>query len=343
MRQLKKKAVLLAIIAALMTSMLACSNAKDTSTESAAPTVSESVDSKQVVMTVEGTDVLLEEAMIYLLSSKEEVETLYGDEIWDYTVDIEGTTYADLFKQQLLEKIKYIKIVCSKAEALDITLSEDEMLDVDEYTADFLSQVSEADIKKYGIQKDVVKQIYSDNVLANKIFESLTLNVDTDVSSEEARQVVLQYIFLSKTGYDESGNEIAYSEEELNAVKEKAQDLSEQAKETQDFYSLAEENSDNSDEIEIVAGKGDLDDALEKVAFSMKTGETSAVIETESGYFILYCKNEMDEEATAEAKEAIIEKRQEEAFTSQYISWETQAAVDIQDDVWAAVSVKNQE
>ncbi len=343
MRQLKKKAVLLVMIAVMMTSMLACSKSKDTSSESATPTVSEAVDLKQVVMTVEGSDVLLEEAMIYLLSSKEEVETLYGAEIWDYVIDLEGTTYADLFKQQLLEKIKYIKIVCSKAEELNISLSEDELLDVDEYTADFLSQVSEADIKKYGIEKDVVKQIYSDNVLANKIFESLTLNIDTDVSLEEARQIVLQYVFLSKTGYDESGNAIEYSKEELEAVEEKAKELGIQAKEAADFYSFAQENSDNSDEIEIIVGKGELDDALENVAFSMKTGEISDVIETDQGYFILYCENELDEEATAEAKETIIEERQKEAFDSQYISWETKATVSIKDAVWASVSVKEQE
>ena len=40
-------------------------------------------------------------------STKEEVETLYGREVWNYKLDKEGTTYAQMLKDELKKQMIY--------------------------------------------------------------------------------------------------------------------------------------------------------------------------------------------------------------------------------------------
>lgn len=297
--------------------------------------------SGEVVLSVGDTEVSYREVLLYMQSYKEEYESLYGEDIWSYTIDNEGNTFESLFKEQLLEEIKYLKTVCAQAQELEITLGEDELLDVDEYTADFMSSFTAEQLEHYKIDKEIVKKIYMDNVLANKIYESLTLNVDTDVSDEEARQMVLQYILVANHTYDEEGNRVEYNEEQLKQAKERADQLREQALTEENFYTLASANTDDEDEIEITAGKGDMMTELEKVAFSMKQGEISNVIETDMGYFILYCVSELDREATDAVKEELIAKRQEEAFDTRYTEWEKNTKTSLNDELWNSISFED--
>ena len=51
---------------------------------------------KDVVMRIDGHDVSYAEANIYLLSMREEVETLYGEGVWDFKFTRDGRTYAEL-------------------------------------------------------------------------------------------------------------------------------------------------------------------------------------------------------------------------------------------------------
>ena len=262
------------------------------------------------------------EIVLYMQSTKEEVETLYGKEIWNYVLGDEGMTYAQMLKNELLKQITYTKLVCAQADSLGVALTEDERMNVDEYTDNYLANFSIEELGYYGITRDLVWGIYADNLLATKIYESLTLNIDTDVSDEEARHPVLWYVFIAKYALAEDGSHVELDEEGLHNVRERAERLAEEAKGTLDFYGFARENTDDTDEIEIVIGRGEMYEELEKIAFGLQEGETSRLIETADGYFILHCANYMDEEATDQAKTKIILERQERAFSDSYAVWE---------------------
>lgn len=341
-----KKASLFVLIASITSaSLLGCSKKDDKTADVSNDVQVENEASNEdlsdkVVLTVGDVEVDYKEVLLYMQSYKEEYESLYGKDIWSYNINNEGDTFEQIFKEQLLEDITYVKIICAQAEELGISLTEDELLDVDEYTAEFLSSFSDEQLKYFDVSIDTVKKIYRDNVLSNKIFESLTLNVDTDVTDEEARQMVLQYVLVGNHTYDEDGNRIEYTEEQLEEAKKKALDLREQALAAEDFYAFAQANTEDEDEIEITVGRGDMASELEDVAFSMKKGEVSEVIESDMGYFILYCVNELDREATDAAKEELITERQEEAFNSRYIEWADNTKVVLNDEIWNSISLK---
>ena len=322
--------------------MLSCNKLnKEVTDTSNQQNVSETDDvdlSSETVLTVGNIDVSYKELLLYMQSYKDQYDNLYGEDIWTYKIDNDGKTFETIFKEELLEDIIYIKTICAQAEDLGITLAEDELLDVDELTASFFGSFTEAQMNEYQIDIDTVKKIYMDNMLSNKIYESLTLNVDTDVTDEEARQIKLQYAFVSNCSYDEEGNRIEFTQEQQEQAKEKAVELRRKALEADSFYQFAAENSDNKDEIEMTVGKGDMEAALEKVAFSMKAGEISEVIEASNGYFILYCVSDLDREATDVAKEELISKRQEEAFDTTYREWEKNTKVKLNKDLWNKIS-----
>jgi foldase protein PrsA len=294
------------------------------------------------VLTVNGLDVSYDEVRLYLQSNKEEIESTYGSDVWSMSVNADGKTYEETLKASLLEEIIYIKLVCSQAQALGITLTEDELLDVDEYTAEFLSNFDEAKMEYYHVDQEMVRQIYKDNMLSNKVFESLTLSVDTQVLDEEARQAVFQYILVGKYGYDEAGNRYDYSEEQLAEAKTRAETLHTQAQITTNFFDFAQANSDDEDEVEIIAGIGDMKAEIEKVTLSMKAGELSPVIDTEDGWFIFYCVEEMNQEETDAKKEEIIRERQQAAFDEQYKKWDDAKEVIINQEIWDAISLSSE-
>ena len=293
----------------------------------------------QTLLRIGNLEVSYGEVVLYMQSTKEEVETLYGKEVWDYVLNDEGTTYAQMLKEKLLKQITYTKLVCSQADRLGIALTEDERMNVDEYTDNYLANFSRTELEYYGITRDLVWGIYADNLLATKIYESLTLNINTDVSDEEARHPVLWYVFVAKYALAEDGSHVPLDEEGLLNVRERAERLAGEAKETADFYGFARENTDDTDEIEIVIGRGEMYEELEKIAFGLQQGETSGLIETEDGYFILHCANYMDEDATDQAKTAIITKRQENAFSDSYSAWEKETSVWVDTVLWNEIDI----
>lgn len=333
--------VLTGIITA--SSLIGCSgNNKGANNESAQVATEAQIKdlSKEIVLTVGKVEVSYEEILLYIQSNKEQYENLYGKDIWNYKIDEEGNTFESLFKENLLKDIEYVKIVCAQAKGLNISLTEDELLDVDEQTSDFFSNLSEEQLSYYNIDSEVVKKIYTENMLANKVYESLTLSVDTEVSDEEARQVKLQYFLIQNYSQDENGNPISYTEEQKETAKKKAEELRANSLTVEDFGAFARENTE-ADEIEITAGKGDLDSELVKVAFSMKQGDISEVVETKEGYYVLYCVLELDREATDEAKEALIAKRQEEAFDTRYEEWSKSIEIILNKDLWESITLED--
>ncbi|MDE7300507.1 MAG: peptidylprolyl isomerase [Lachnospiraceae bacterium] len=294
---------------------------------------------EQVLMKIGSQEVSYGEAVLYMQSTKEQVETLYGREVWSYPLNDEGTTYAEKLKAELLRQIIYTKLVCAQADSLGISLTEDEKMDVSEYTDNYLANFSSQQMEYYGVTRELVWGVYADNRLATKIYESLTLNIDTDVSDEEARHPVLWYVFIAKYGLAEDGTHTALGEEELENVRERALRLAAEAAETTDFYSFARQNTDDTDEIEIIVGRGEMHEALEKIAFGLHKGETSGLIEREDGYFILHCAEYMDEDATDQAKIDIILERQEKAFSQSYAVWEAETEVWVDQVLWDRIDM----
>lgn len=280
------------------------------------------------------TQVDYREGMVYLNAVQEDYEQYYGSDIWKYAVDSQGKTMGEIIKEDTLEQIIYIKVVCQKANELGIVLSEEELQTVDRQTAEYMEQIQDSDLLLHGVNADIVRRIYSDNMLARKTFETTTLNVDTDIPDEEAAQHRFYSIAIRNFKIDASGNRVSYNVNELTELKARVESLHVQAQETEDFYKLAAANTEDATMLEVVGGISDFPEEYEDTVLALNTGELSPVIETTDYYYIFYCVTDFDVDATHDKKEAMIAERQEKEFQARYREWRSGIRIEVNEEVW---------
>lgn len=301
----------------------------------------EQLNAGELIAMIGDTRVYYNEAMVYLKSAQEKYEKEYGSDIWDADILGNGENFGSMIKDEVMKQITELKVIRAKAEEMDISLSEDELADANSYAKEHFEGLSEEDISKYLVTEELLRQVYADNLLADKVFETKTINVDTNVSDLDAKQITVQQILIYNVDFDAEGNKIERTAEEKKEAYEKVQGLLEQAKTTDDFYALAEANSE-AETIEYTFGRGqgpeEYSDAFEQATFTLKTGELSDIISTDYGWHILYCVSDFNEDATTQVKENIIEERRNELFAELYSEWSAGYDVVINSEAWDTIS-----
>ena len=198
-----------------------------------------------------------------------------------------------------------------------------------------MEKVSDSDKKKYYLSVQGLSKLYEENVLANKMFYVATDKANTDVSDEEARQAAIQYIEIMTKGIGSSGQKIDMDEKAKAQALKWAEQLQLRAVKTKDFLTLAKDNTDATTQ-ELVVGKSStkLEKAALDAALALEKGEVSSVVEGTQGYYIIYCVNDKEEDATQARKEVIIAKRQNRLFQKKYNIWLNKCDVNISEDFW---------
>ena len=289
------------------------------------------------VVTIDGTEVGYREAMLYLQAAKQEYESAYGEDIWQYVLYEDGTTLGEQVKNRTLEQIIYVKIACAQAKRLGIELDSEEKNRVAERTEEYMGKAEYGTLALYGIARKDVEQVYTDTALAQKIYDSVTLNVDTDISNAEAAQKHIQSMMLKNYHEDELGNRSSLTVQELIATLDRFDALFAEAQTTTDFYSLAYANTDDKQYLDLMVGEGELPEEF-SAAYNLAAGEAMQ-LRTDDGYYIFYCVSEYDEDATIAKKEEMIAMRQEEEFKKLYEQWRGEAKVEMNDTIWEFIGL----
>jgi foldase protein PrsA len=306
--------------------------------------VQEQTNAGELIALVGDIRVYYNEAMVYLKSAQEIYEEDYGKGIWKVDIFDDGNSFGEYIKDEVLKQIIQLKVIQDKATQLGITLTDEEKADAVSYANEHLMGISDADRDRYLITRELLEKVYSDNLLAEKVFETLTIGVDTDVPDISARQITVQHILINSTQLNDEGNRETLPAEQRSLALDKANSLLERARSGEDFFALAEANSED-DVIEYTFGRGggpkEFSDTFEQAAFILKTGETSSLITTEYGWHIIYCVTDFNVDATIQVKESIIEGRRTELFADYYSQWSADYDVVINSDAWDAISLSN--
>jgi foldase protein PrsA len=338
------------ILVSLVLLTTACNNNANKAEESeigqgitSTPTATEAVkeDDKnqgELIVKIGNEKVYYSETMIYFQVIKSRYESYFGDTIWTY--DMGGESFEDTAKEEILNLITQTKIIKNQAEKYNIAISDEEETTINENAEEFLDNVTSEDKDKYGFTKELIEQFYRENTIYEKVYDAATMNVDTDVSDEEAKQITVQHLLIKTVKDDGSGNEVAMNETDKKAALKKAQELLKEAKDTEDFKALAEENTEDSN-VEYTFGAGEMVSEFETAAFALKTGELSGIVETQYGYHIIYCVSDYNEDATLDKKESIIAERQDKLFRELYEEWSKTYKVDLEEKVWVQLRLAN--
>lgn len=271
-----------------------------------------------VILKVGEESVTYQEVLFYVYQAVNRFQTNLDDDVWDVKLE-DGVTFNNCAKEGIMKELTELKIIGQQAETDGISLSEDEMVDVRQQAKVFLSSVSEEDKETYGFNESLLVDIYADHALANKMFDVTTGKVDTSISDEEVRQYSIQYLKVS-------------------TLKE-AKTLYKSAKKTDDFYSLAKENTED-DTVNLKFGVKDKPAEFGDAAIKLQTGETSGIITGDTGYYIIYCVSDNDEDAASEKKEEIIQARQDAVFEKCYTEWSGNYNVVVSTKLWKKLTLK---
>lgn len=284
------------------------------------------------IMSVGNVKVSYKEALIYIYHLKEQYEPSLSGDIWSYEIE-ENKTFEEYAKEEVISEITQLKVITQKAQELGIVLENDEKDEVNKLAKEYINGIDPADINKYGFTEELIAQIYADNQLAAKVFDIVTNKVDSDISDEEAKQITIQYLMVMTEGEDKNGRKVSMSEDEKATARKRAVNFLKEAKEAENFYNFAESNTDDTT-VEVTFGKEDMPIEFGKEAFLLKTGEFSRLLQTESGFYILYCVSDFDEDATFMKKEEIIAENQNKMFEDTYADWAKQYEVGVSTSLW---------
>jgi parvulin-like peptidyl-prolyl isomerase len=296
--------------------------------------------SGEMLLMVGDTEVYYSEAMVFLKLAKDQYEADYGKGIWKVDILGNGETFGEMIKKEVINQITEIMIIRAEAKKQDIELTEEERSEANNYAKAKYDGINNKDRKRYLITEELLRQFYYDNLLANKMFENLTIDVDTKVSDEEAKQITVMDIFIQNYNLDSEGKKVSLSAEDKTAAYEKVKALLTQAKETKDFKALAEANTEAED-TEYTFGKGEgpaeFGETFEKAAFSLKTGEISDIVAGDTGWHIISCVTDFNDDATTQVKESIIEQRRNDMFSELYSKWSVDYEVVVNQEAWDSI------
>lgn len=272
------------------------------------------------VFSINGEECTKEEARLYLCN----YQNVYGNE---YGVNLWQHDFGEMAPEDSLER--YVKdvtlfelatIMCMNqlAAELEITLTEEELSQVQDATDEYYDSLSKEEKSYMGMDKGELKSFYTKYAVAQKLYTTLTQGVNEEVSDDEARVIRIQQIFVK-------------SEADANTVKTR---LAAGA----DFAAVATAYNEAST-IEVVLSRGMLDSAVEDVAFRLNDGECSGMIQTEKGYYFIKCLNKYEKELSIANKDTIIANRRKEQFDDVFAEFLQRSDFKLNEAVWESIKV----
>ena len=263
------------------------------------------------------------EIMLVVATERNRYEQIYTSQIWDIAVVEDGTTFQEYLLEQIKQFMVDLKRIGAMAQEYGITLDNGEMEQLRRLAQDYYSQLTEADKAYTGAGSDDVLNLYQEYYLACKTVDVLTKNADLEISDNEAKVVEVSQIVLDN---------------EFNAREVWQAVRSEGA----DFDAIARANS-TEEQIRREIVRGELSAGMEEAVFAMNQGEISEIMEDNGRFYLFYCHNPYDQEATLARKEEMMLLRKDSVFHEYYDAFLEDNLVTVSGLVWQDVSFVTQE
>ena len=235
-----------------------------------------------------------EQAMILIANERNRYENVYSDEIWKIKISGETTAFDKLTVQNVKLYMEQLKLYCMLAEERGITVTSQERDVLRQLTDAYMDQLSEADLAYIGCQRSDVQKVYTDIFTADKLINSITGRINTEISDSEAKVIKIQQI---GTGNQTKALAI------LKRIKIDGAD----------FNSMASRYTE-TESIELTLRKGAEKGLLADTAFSMEEGEVSNILAIGDMFYIIKCTNGYAKDDTLKRKASLQSAMNNRAF-----------------------------
>lgn len=308
MMKRKKCAVLLCVLA-FFASIAGCSKAD-------ALRIAQT--SAKQALKVDGEIYTASQARVYLLNYQNLYGTVSGADLWHFgNHDGELEAYV---KNLTISQMTKILSMDSLAKSQKIALDEQELANIKKAAKAYYESLNEEELDYLQTQQAEIQKLYEDYALAQKLYTFLTADINSEVSDDEARIMDAMQIVV--------------------ADKKTAKEIEKSLAQGGDFATLA--NSYNeAGEVTIQFGRGELPENVEKTAFALENGTVSKPIETDNGYYFIYCVDKFNEKLTDINKLKIVQKREKAAFGDVYDAYSRTISKKLYQEAWDSITVEH--
>lgn len=293
------------------------------------------IQNKQYVVKINQYEVSKQEFMVYLREAEKDFESIGGADIWE--TDFDGQTAEEAAKDSALSGLKMVKVSVQKAEALGVSLTDEELKEAEKEAEIVFEGWSEKEKADSGVTLENVKKVMTEKSLYSKVNRKVTENLEVNENDfasyyQKSREeftnsyteYVLDYIFT----IDINDAEIAL----------------ERVKAGEDFSGLIQEydNDDLQDNNQREDYRVNLEASF-GIVFDLEQGETSGILNSDKGYYIfkVLSKNiPTDGEVEQRAREYYIENMKQLLFTQEYEKWISTAEIEKNQDAWQQISIE---
>ena len=304
------------------------------------------IDTKNAVFTIEKDGktvgaVSKSYAWLYTLMYKDSYESWFGSSFWEEETE-DGTTYGDMFKEEMINDMKQAKVLRLEAEENGVTLDDEEKSICASNAKEYLEEIEEDTLKKTGITEEIMTEYLEDYTIYDKYKEKLLENEEIEISEDEVRQSDLFVLTFSTL---EDDGETQVSEEKKAEVKKKADVAYQLLQAGKDIEKVAEKYGLDPEECQWTSGRtaeADQDEyydkAFEDAAYSLEEGEISKVTECNDGYYIIKMITKDNEEETAAAMEEAEQNKADELFAPMLEKMDEKYDITMNESNWDEIS-----
>lgn len=255
-----------------------------------------------VVMTLNDYDVTLSEynlyAIQYLMMQAMDPENITEEKL--------ESMKSDIASEIKLEIVEYL--LAQQTEGVEV--SDEAMEAIETNTDNYIQQLGEEFLAEYGIDREAVTQLFTEQAYINALMEKAKQDLADDAYEENSKKFegidfhTVYYALFPSVEYDENGNpvvgddgqNVALSDDALKEQKKKAEELQKRAADGEKLEDLIEEYGIAASSGEERNYQGAYEDKLNDVVDHLEKGDISEVIETDAGYMIVRMDNPKDDD-----------------------------------------------
>ena len=214
---------------------------------------------------------------------------------------------------RIKEELCTLVLLNDMASGLGVELTDEDRAACQTAAADYYGSLSDAEKEYVQADETQATSLYEKYRIAQKTIDLLSADINTEVSDNDKRVMVLQLI-------------ASPSREEIESAKERISS-------GEDFESVAKEVSRFS-QVEYQVSRGTLNPLLEETAIYMSDGDVSDIIQTEENYYLIRCVDDFDEQLSAANESQVLGKLRYAAWSQSFVEYAKEHPVAISQEIW---------
>lgn len=265
----------------------------------------------------------------------------FGSDFWSQDLYGNGTTMEENMKASVMDSLHDLYTLKAHMADYNVEITAEEEAAIKEAVAAFLSANSKEAIKEMGATEEIVTEVLTLYTIQAKMYDAIIVDTDRNVTDEEANMRGITLVEIGIAGaYNDEGTYEEYTDAEVTAIKATADKILTEASSV-GLETAAKNNNYTAQDTAYNKNDDTMDETLLEALNALQVGETSKVIETTSALYIATIDEEVDEEATAENREAIIAERESQLYSDKLTEWQEDDGWTVNDSVVAKIDFHN--